>query len=316
MKQIQDLLRHVMEHGTDKDDRTGTGTRSVFGYQMRFDLRYGFPLDTTKKLHTRSIIHELLWFLNGDTNNKYLEDNKVRIWREWCDENGDLGRIYGAQWRRWNSNNGESIDQITNLIERIKTNPDCRRLIVTAWNPSDLPDTTKSFSENIKNDKAALAWCHTMFQCYTRIMHPNERLWEFKKKYVDMLDEWDLKQSEYEYKMDEMNFPTRYIDLQLYQRSCDAGLGLYFNIPSYALLLMMIAQEVNMIPCDFIHSFGDLHIYKNHFDAIEEILKREPRDLPTMKLNPNIKKVLDFRYEDFELVGYDPHPTIKMKVSV
>ncbi|MUP44402.1 thymidylate synthase [Gramella sp. BOM4] len=274
MKQYHDLLKHVLEHGAEKGDRTGTGTKSVFGYQMRFDLSEGFPMVTTKKLHLKSIIHELLWFLKGDTNIDYLKENGVRIWNEWADENGDLGPVYGHQWRNWNS---EEIDQIKEIVETLKTNPNSRRMLVSAWNPSVLPDTTKSFSENVANGKAALPPCHAFFQFYVA----NGKL-----------------------------------SCQLYQRSADIFLGVPFNIASYALLTMMMAQVCGYEPGDFIHSFGDAHIYSNHMEQVELQLSREPRPLPTMKINPEVKDIFEFKFEDFILEDYDPHPAIKARVAV
>lgn len=274
MKQYLDLVKHVKENGVFKGDRTGTGTKSVFGYQMRFDLSEGFPMVTTKKLHLKSIIHELLWFLKGDTNIAYLKENNVKIWDAWADSNGDLGPVYGHQWRSWNS---EEIDQIAELIETLKTNPNSRRMLVSAWNPSVLPDTSVSFEENVANNKAALPPCHAFFQFYVA---------EGK------------------------------LSCQLYQRSADIFLGVPFNIASYALLTMMIAQVVGLEPGEFIHTFGDAHIYTNHFDQIEEQLTRAPRPLPTMKINPEITNIFDFTYDDFTLEGYDPHPLIRGAVSV
>ncbi|WP_152285576.1 thymidylate synthase [Flavicella marina] len=274
MKQYLDLVKHVKENGVFKGDRTGTGTKSVFGYQMRFDLSEGFPMVTTKKLHLKSIIHELLWFLKGETNIAYLKENGVKIWDAWADENGDLGPVYGHQWRSWNS---EEIDQIAELIETLKTNPNSRRMLVSAWNPSVLPDTTVSFSENVANNKAALPPCHAFFQFYVA----------------------DGK-----------------LSCQLYQRSADIFLGVPFNIASYALLTMMIAQVVGLEAGDFIHTFGDAHIYTNHFDQIEEQLSRDPRPLPNMKINPEITSIFDFTFDDFTLEGYNPHPVIKGAVSV
>ncbi len=274
MQQYQDLLRHILEHGHKKEDRTGTGTTSVFGYQMRFDLSKGFPLVTTKKLHLKSIIHELLWFLKGDTNIKYLTENGVRIWNEWADEKGNLGPVYGHQWRNWNS---EGIDQIKEVIETIKKNPDSRRIMVSAWNPSVLPDTSKPFAENVANNKAALPPCHALFQFYVA----NGKL-----------------------------------SCQLYQRSADVFLGVPFNIASYALLTMMIAQVCDLEVGDFVHTFGDVHIYNNHREQVELQLTRTPRALPVMKLNPDVKNLFDFKYEDFSLEGYDPYPAIKGEVSV
>ena len=264
MKQYLQLLQHVKDNGIIKTDRTGTGTKSVFGYQMRFDLSEGFPCVTTKKLHLKSIIHELLWFLKGDTNIKYLNDNVVRIWNEWADENGDLGHVYGYQWRSWQTANGESIDQITKLIHDLKNNPDSRRHIVSAWNVADI-------------DNMALPPCHTFFQFYVA----------------------DNK-----------------LSCQLYQRSADLFLGVPFNIASYALLTLMVAQVCGYKPGDFVHTFGDAHIYLNHMEQIELQLSREPRALPTMKINPEVNDIFSFKYEDFELVNYDPHPHIKGVVSV
>ena len=256
MKQYLDLVQHVMSNGCQKGDRTGTGTKSVFGYQMRFDLSEGFPMVTTKKLHLKSIIYELLWFLKGDTNIKYLQENGVKIWDAWADSNGDLGPVYGHQWRNWNS---EEIDQISELITELKTNPNSRRMLVSAWNPSVLPDTTKSFEENIANNKAALPPCHAFFQFY--VASPDESKGETKGK----------------------------LSCQLYQRSADIFLGVPFNIASYALLTMMIAQVCDLDLGEFIHTFGDAHIYNNHFEQLELQLSREPKPLPKMILNPNIK---------------------------
>jgi len=274
MKQYLDLVRHVMENGCQKGDRTGTGTKSVFGYQMRFDLNEGFPMVTTKKLHLKSIIYELLWFLKGETNIKYLQENGVKIWDAWADANGDLGPVYGHQWRNWNS---EEIDQISELIKELKTNPNSRRMLVSAWNPSVLPDTTKSFDENVANNKAALPPCHAFFQFYVS----------------------DGK-----------------LSCQLYQRSADIFLGVPFNIASYALLTMMIAQVCDLQPGEFIHTFGDAHIYNNHFEQLELQLSREPKPLPKMMLNPNIKDIFAFDFDDFTLEGYEPHPLIKGSVAV
>lgn len=264
MKQYLDLLKTIEMHGTDKADRTGTGTRSIFGYQMRFNLEDGFPLLTTKKLHLKSIIHELLWFLKGDTNIAYLQENGVRIWNEWADENGDLGHIYGYQWRSWPDGNGGFIDQITETINTIKTNPDSRRIIVSAWNVADIPNM-------------ALPPCHAFFQFYVA----DGRL-----------------------------------SLQLYQRSADCFLGVPFNIASYALLLMMVAQVTGLKAGDFVHTLGDAHIYTNHFDQVQQQLAREPRHLPKMVLNPEVKNIFDFKYSDFTLENYDPHPHIKGTVAV
>ena len=274
MKQYHDLLKHVLENGSEKHDRTGTGTKSVFGYQMRFDLSDGFPMVTTKKLHLKSIIHELLWFLKGDTNIKYLQDNGVRIWNEWADENGNLGPIYGHQWRNWNS---EEIDQISEIIQTLKTNPDSRRMLISAWNPSVMPDTSKPFAENVANGKAALPPCHAFFQFYVA---------EGK------------------------------LSCQLYQRSADIFLGVPFNIASYALFTMMMAQVCGYQPGDFVHTFGDAHIYSNHFDQVALQLSREPRDLPKMLLNKNVKDIFGFTFDDFTLVDYNPHPHIKGAVAI
>lgn len=275
MRQYLDLLQHILDDGFQKGDRTGTGTISVFGYQMRFDLEKGFPLLTTKKVHLRSIIHELLWLINGDTNIKYLHDNKVTIWDEWADSNGDLGPIYGAQWRNWNN---EGIDQIADLIESIKNNPNSRRHIVTAWNPSVLPDEkSKDFARNVADGKAALPPCHAFFQFYVA----------------------DNK-----------------LSCQLYQRSADVFLGVPFNIASYSLLTMMIAQVCDLGLGDFVHTFGDVHIYNNHIEQVKLQLSREPRQLPTMKINPDVKSIFDFKYEDFKLENYNPHEAIKAEVSI
>ena len=274
MKQYHDLLEHVLEQGNVKGDRTGTGTLSVFGYQMRFDLAKGFPMVTTKKLHLKSIIYELLWFLNGDTNVKYLQENGVRIWNEWADENGDLGPVFWHQWRNWNS---EEIDQIKEVIHTLKHNPNSRRMLVSAWNPSVLPDTSVSFSENVANGKAALPPCHAFFQFYVA----------------------DGK-----------------LSCQLYQRSADIFLGVPFNIASYALFTLMMAQVCGYQPGEFVHTFGDAHIYNNHREQVELQLSREPRPLPTMKLNPEVKNIFDFTFDDFELLNYDPHPHIKGVVAV
>ena len=264
MKQYHTLLRHILDNGRLKEDRTGTGTISTFGYQMRFDLSEGFPLVTTKKIHLKSVIHELLWFIKGDTNVSYLQENGVRIWNEWASPDGDLGHIYGYQWRSWPDYAGGHIDQLRQAIETIRKNPDSRRIIVSAWNVSDL-------------DNMNLPPCHAFFQFYVS----DGRL-----------------------------------SLQLYQRSADSFLGVPFNIASYALLTMMVAQVCGLQPGEFIHSFGDLHIYRDHLEQVQTLLAREPRPLPKMTLNPEIKEIDDFRYEDFHLEGYDPHPVIKAKVSV
>ena len=264
MKQYLDLLQHILDHGVDKSDRTGTGTRSVFGYQMRFDLAEGFPLLTTKKLHLKSIIHELLWFLKGDTNVRYLQDNGVRIWNEWAGPDGDLGHIYGYQWRSWPDYNGGHIDQITRAIDDIKHNPDSRRIIVSAWNVADL-------------DNMNLPPCHAFFQFYVA----DGRL-----------------------------------SMQMYQRSADSFLGVPFNIASYALLLMMVAQVTGLQPGEFVHTLGDAHIYTNHMDQVRLQLEREPRALPRIVINPAVDDIFNFCYDDFRLEGYDPHPHIAGKVSV
>ena len=274
MKQYLDLLQHIKEKGVKKEDRTGTGTISVFGYQMRFDLENGFPLVTTKKLHLKSIIHELLWFLKGDTNIKYLQDNGVKIWDGWADKNGDLGPVYGSQWRNWNNDN---IDQISNLMEMIKKNPKSRRMIVSAWNPSVLPDTSISFDENIKNGKAALPPCHAFFQFYVA----NGKL-----------------------------------SCQLYQRSADIFLGVPFNIASYSLFTHMVAHVCKLKVGDFIHTFGDAHIYTNHFDQVKLQLSRKPNKLPSLKIKRSVKDIFDFKYDDFEILNYNQHPHIKGVVSI
>ena len=264
MKQYHELLRHVMEHGVDKSDRTGTGTRSVFGYQMRFDLQQGFPLLTTKKLHTKSIFHELLWFLKGETNTRYLKENGVSIWDEWADENGNLGPVYGSQWRSWPTPDGGHIDQITQVIDQIKKNPDSRRLIVSAWNVAEI-------------NKMKLPPCHAFFQFYVS----------------------DGK-----------------LSCQLYQRSADIFLGVPFNIASYAALTMMVAQVCDLQPGDFVHTFGDAHIYSNHFDQVALQLSRDFRPLPVLKLNSAVKNIFDFKFEDLVIENYDPHPHIKAAVAV
>ncbi|QIL91195.1 thymidylate synthase [Microbulbifer harenosus] len=277
MKQYLDLMRHVRDNGTLKSDRTGTGTRSVFGYQMRFDLSEGFPLITTKKCHLRSIIHELLWFLQGDTNIGYLKDNGVRIWDEWATEDGELGPVYGYQWRSWPTADGRHIDQIKELVHQLKTRPDSRRLIVSAWNPADLPDEGVSPSANAAAGKMALAPCHALFQFYVA----------------------DGK-----------------LSCQLYQRSADIFLGVPFNIASYALLTLMLAQVCDLEPGDFVHTFGDAHLYSNHAEQVEEQLSRQPLPLPQMRLNPEVKDLFEFRFEDFELLGYEAHPHIPAPVAV
>ena len=269
MEQYLQLLQKIMNTGVDKNDRTGTGTRSVFGYQMRFNLQDGFPLVTTKKLHLKSIIYELLWFLKGDTNIEYLKEHGVRIWDEWADENGNLGPIYGKQWRSWDGANGKTVDQVSELMEQLKTNPDSRRLIISAWNVADLPEMK-------------LMPCHCLFQFYTT---PTES-------------------------------GKRKLSCQLYQRSADVFLGVPFNIASYALLTMMIAQVCEMEMGEFVHSFGDVHLYKNHFEQAELQLSRKPFPLPTMKINPDVKNIFDFKFEDFELMNYQSYPSIKAPVAV
>ena len=264
MRQYLDLLNHVLEHGDKKEDRTGTGTISVFGYQMRFDLSEKFPLLTTKKVHLKSVIHELLWVLKGSTNIGYLKENGVSIWDEWADENGDLGPVYGSQWRSWQTSDGRTIDQISNLIENIKNNPDSRRLIVSAWNVGEV-------------DKMKLPPCHCFFQFYIA----NDKL-----------------------------------SCQLYQRSADIFLGVPFNIASYALLTLMIAQVTNLAPGEFVHTLGDAHIYSNHIEQVKQQLSREAKDLPIMKINPHVKDIFSFKYDDFEILNYDPHPLIKAPVAV
>lgn len=264
MRQYLDLLNHVLVHGDKKEDRTGTGTISVFGYQMRFDLSEKFPLLTTKKIHLKSVIHELLWFLKGSTNIGYLKENGVSIWDEWADENGDLGPVYGSQWRSWQTSDGRTIDQISNLIENIKSNPDSRRLIVSAWNVGEV-------------DKMKLPPCHCFFQFYVA----NDKL-----------------------------------SCQLYQRSADIFLGVPFNIASYALLTLMIAQITNLAPGEFVHTLGDAHIYSNHIEQVKQQLSREAKDLPIMKINPHVKDIFSFKYDDFEILNYDPHPLIKAPVAV
>ena len=274
MKQYQDLLKYIKENGVEKKDRTGTGTISVFGYQMKFDLKKGFPLVTTKKLHLRSIIYELIWFIDGGTNINYLNDNGVSIWDEWADEKGDLGPIYGAQWRNWNN---DGVDQLKDVISSLKQNPSSRRMIVTAWNPNIIPNTKKTFSENVKEGKAALPPCHAFFQFYVA----------------------DNK-----------------LSCQMYQRSADVFLGVPFNIASYALLTFMIAQVCELEVGEFVHTLGDAHIYLNHLEQVDLQLSRDPLELPKLKLNPMIKSIEDFKYEDVEIIDYKFHPPIKGKISI
>ncbi len=277
MKAYLDLMRYVHENGNAKGDRTGTGTKSVFGYQMRFDLSQGFPLVTTKKVHLKSIIHELLWFLKGGTNTKYLKENGVSIWDEWALPDGALGPVYGYQWRNWPTPDGRHVDQISELIEQIKSKPNSRRLIVSAWNVADLPDESISPQANAANGKMALAPCHAFFQFYVA----DGRL-----------------------------------SCQLYQRSADIFLGVPFNIASYALLTMMVAQVCDLVPGDFVHTFGDAHLYSNHMEQVEMQLAREAFPLPSMKLNPDVKNIFDFKYEDFELIGYECHPGIRAPIAI
>jgi thymidylate synthase len=277
VKAYLDLMQHVRDNGIEKSDRTGTGTKSIFGYQMRFDLAKGFPLVTTKKCHLKSIIHELLWFIKGESNIAYLSENGVKIWDAWATEEGELGPVYGVQWRNWPSANGETIDQLAQLIHDLKTNPDSRRHIITAWNPALLPDTSISPSENAEQGKQALPPCHTLFQFYVL----NGKL-----------------------------------SCQLYQRSADIFLGVPFNIASYALFTMMIAQVCDLELGDFVHTFGDAHLYSNHMEQVNEQLSRSPLALPTMKINPEIKSIFDFTFEDFELINYQSHAHIKAPISV
>ena len=277
MKQYLELMQHVKENGCQKGDRTGTGTLSVFGHQMRFDLSKGFPLVTTKKCHLKSIIHELLWFLKGETNIQYLSDNGVKIWDAWASETGDLGPVYGYQWRNWPSPDGSHIDQIKEIIQLLKTNPNSRRIIVSAWNVADLPDESIKPQDNVKKGKMALAPCHAFFQFYVA----------------------DGK-----------------LSCQLYQRSADIFLGVPFNIASYALLTMMIAQVTDLEVGDFIHTLGDAHLYNNHLEQVDEQLSRVPYKMPELKINTNVKNIFDFKFEDFELTGYQAHPHIKAPISI
>ncbi|MBT8428453.1 MAG: thymidylate synthase [Gammaproteobacteria bacterium] len=277
MKQYLDLLQRVRQSGDFKGDRTGTGTWSLFGHQMRFDLRQGFPLVTTKKVHLKSVIHELLWFLQGDTNTRYLKENGVRIWDEWADAQGDLGPVYGYQWRSWPAPDGRRIDQMSQVIEQIRCNPDSRRIIVSAWNPADLPDETVSPQDNVAAGRMALAPCHAFFQFYVR----DGRL-----------------------------------SCQLYQRSADIFLGVPFNIASYALLTLMVAQVCDLDPSEFIHTLGDVHLYSNHLEQADEQLRRTPYDLPKIELNPDVRDLFGFRYEDFALSGYKHHPHIKAPIAI
>lgn len=274
MKAYLALLRHILDNGISKEDRTGTGTLSVFGYQTRFDLQAGFPMLTTKELHLKSIIHELLWFLKGSTNIRYLQQNGVRIWNEWADENGDLGPVYGAQWRNWN---GQGIDQLQKVIETLQRDPDSRRMLVSAWNPAVLPDTSVSFAENVASGKAALPPCHAFFQFYVA---------------------------------------RGRLSAQVYQRSADAFLGVPFNIASYALLILMTAQVSGLQAGELVYSFGDLHLYRNHLRQVELQLSRQPKALPTLTLKPEVKSLFDFRFADFKLENYNPQPPIQAKVAI
>ena len=277
MQQYLDLMRHVRDNGNQKGDRTGTGTKSVFGYQMRFDLQQGFPLVTTKKCHLRSIIHELLWFLKGDTNTQYLKDNGVKIWDEWADDNGDLGPVYGYQWRNWPTPDGRHVDQVKEVVEQLKNNPNSRRIIINAWNVADLPDESISPQDNVKNNKMALAPCHAFIQFYVA----------------------DGK-----------------LSCQLYQRSADIFLGVPFNIASYALMTMMLAQVCDLKVGDFIHTLGDAHLYSNHVEQVNEQLKRIPYALPQMKLNTDVKSILDFTFDDFELLNYECDDAIRAPIAI
>ncbi|TVQ68443.1 MAG: thymidylate synthase [Oceanospirillales bacterium] len=280
MRQYLDLMRDIRDNGVDKGDRTGTGTRSVFGRQLRFDLQEGFPLLTTKKVHLKSIIYELLWFLSGSTNNQWLTERGVTIWNEWALEDGDLGPVYGKQWRSWACPDGSTVDQISQLVEMIRTKPNSRRLIVSGWNPADLPDETLSSQENVRRGKAALPPCHTLFQFYVA---------------------------------------EGRLSCQLYQRSADYFLGVPFNIASYSLLTMMLAQQCDLEPGDFVHTFGDVHLYSNHLNdptIVEEQLSRTPGTLPQMKILRKPETIFDYRYEDFELVGYDPQPVIRAPIAI
>ena len=277
MQQYLDLMRHVRDNGNQKGDRTGTGTKSVFGYQMRFDLQQGFPLVTTKKCHLRSIVHELLWFLKGDTNTQYLKDNGVKIWDEWADDNGDLGPVYGYQWRNWPTPDGRHVDQVKEVVEQLKNNPNSRRIIINAWNVADLPDESISPQDNVKNNKMALAPCHAFIQFYVA----------------------DGK-----------------LSCQLYQRSADIFLGVPFNIASYALMTMMLAQVCDLKAGDFVHTLGDAHLYSNHAEQVDEQLSRTPHSLPQMKLNPDVKSILDFTFDDFELLNYECDDAIRAPIAI
>ena len=306
MKQYLDLLQYVLDHGTERQDRTGTGTVGVFGYQMRFDLGQGFPVLTTKKLHLRSIIYELLWFLRGDTNIKYLKDHGVSIWDEWADAEGNLGPVYGSQWRSWPDGRGGTIDQIAKVVEQIKSNPYSRRLMVTAWNPAEI-------------EEMALPPCHCLFQFYVEPSSTSDKVTESQSgKVATQSNNSDTQPLSHPatQPLSHSEAPKGHLSCQLYQRSADIFLGVPFNIASYALLTMMMAQVCGLEPGEFVHTFGDAHIYKNHLDQVHLQLTREPQPLPTMHINPERKSIFDFEYEDFRLEGYDPHPHIKGEVSV
>lgn len=344
MKQYLELGNRILNNGNIRPDRTGTGTLSVFGHQMRFDLQEGFPLLTTKKMFLKGIIHELLWFLQGDTNNNTLNANGVTIWDEWCLKNGDLGPVYGKQWRSWLGNveyflfdnpefpiNAQTVgvdemgewvqtkhDQISELIHNLKNNPYSRRHVISAWNVADLPDETISPQENVKNGKMALAPCHCLFQFYVREMTNNERLDIVVKRdsndlQLDLRGHYGEKLKE---RLDKRGIPKFKLDCQLYQRSGDVPLGIPYNIASYALLTMMIAQCVNMVPGEFVHTLGDAHVYANQIEKFKEQMLRTPRALPIMKINPEVKDIFAFKFEDFELTGYDPHPRIDYEISI
>ena len=311
MKQYLDTLQTLVDTATSKDDRTGTGTIAKFGHVMRFNLANGFPLVTTKKIHVKSVIHELLWMLSGDTNIKYLKDNGVRIWNEWADENGDLGPVYGAQWRNWN---GEGIDQIKNAMRELKDNPTSRRIIVNAWNPSVMPDNSKSFSENVANGKAALPPCHSFFQLYTEKLSFIERLellHDAGASTAETSDEFAIRAA-----FITKNIPVYRLSLMMTQRSVDTFLGAPFNIAFYSLLLEMFAQQANMLAGEFVHSLGDYHIYNNHTEQVNEQLSRTPKKLPTVRLNSRVTSIFDYTYDDIQIQDYEYHPRIKAAVSV
>lgn len=300
MRQYLDLMEHILKHGHEKADRTGTGTLSIFGAQMRFNLNEGFPLVTTKKVHLRSIIHELLWFLKGDTNTQYLKDNNVTIWDEWQNENGDLGPVYGKQWRDWTGPDGKHHDQIAKIIDQLRNDPDNRRIIVSAWNVGEL-------------DQMALAPCHAFFQFYTRELDMNERMsWAMEQGILPELKDC-VRPAEF---LDANNVPKRVLSCQLYQRSADVFLGVPFNIASYALLVHMVAQQVNMAVGEFVWTGGDVHLYSNHLEQAKLQLTREPRPLPTLLIKRKPESIFDYQFDDFEIVGYDPHPAIKAPVAI